>query len=59
MYIRKKLCSTEEISDALKDPVSGRYDAGALEISQRIRKENGVVTAADAIEKYVLEKSNE
>ena len=59
LYIRKKLCSIEEIADSLKDLVSGKYDAKAQEVSQRIRKENGVVTAADAIEKYVLEKSNE
>ena len=57
LYIRKKLCSIEEIADSLKDLVSGKYDAKAQEVSQRIRKENGVVTAADAIEKYVLEKS--
>ena len=59
LYIRKKLCSIEEIADSLKDLVSGKYDAKAQEVSQRIREENGVVTAADAIEKYVLEKSNE
>ncbi|MCR5685026.1 MAG: glycosyltransferase [Lachnospiraceae bacterium] len=56
LYIRKRLCSIEEIADALKDLVSGKYDAKALEVSQKIREENGVVTAADAIENYVSKK---
>lgn len=55
LYIRRKLCSAREIEDSLKDLVSGRYDAKALEVSQQIKKENGVVDAADAIENYVLE----
>jgi hypothetical protein len=44
----------DEIADALKDLVSGRYDAKVQEISRKIRGENGVVAAAEAIEKYVL-----
>ena len=55
LYIRKKLCSIDEIAGALKDLVSGRYDAKVREISQKIREENGVVTAAYSIEKYVSE----
>ncbi len=55
LYIRKKLCGIEEIADSLKDLISGQYDAKAREISQVIMKENGVVTAADAIEEYILE----
>ncbi len=54
LYIRKKLCDMDEIADALKDLISGRYDAKVQEISRKIRGENGVVTAAEAIEKYVL-----
>ena len=54
LYIRKRLCSTEKIVDSLNDLVSGKYDAKALEVSQKIREENGVVTAADVIEKYVF-----
>ncbi|MBQ7370278.1 MAG: glycosyltransferase family 1 protein [Blautia sp.] len=53
LYIRKKLCSVDEIKYALKDLVSGRYDKGAAEAGARIRRENGVQAAADAIEKYV------
>ena len=56
LYIRKKLCSTDEIADALNDLVSSRYDAKAREISRKIREENGVVTAAEAIEKYLNRK---
>ena len=59
LYIRKKLCSVEEIAESLRDLVSGRYDIKAQEISQKIREENGVVTAAEAIEKYVSEIINE
>lgn len=59
LYIRKKLCSAEEIAESLRDLVSGRYDLKAQEISQKIREENGVVTAAEAIEKYVSEIINE
>ncbi len=53
LYIRKRLCSSEEIADALNDLVSGRYDDKVREISERIREEKGVITAADEIEKYV------
>lgn len=55
LYIRRKLCSAREIEDSLKDLVSGRYDAKALDVSQQIKKENGVVDAVDVIENYVLE----
>lgn len=54
LYIRKKLCSTAEMKDALLDLVSGKYDRCAAEAGERIRKENGVKIAADAIEKYVV-----
>ena len=53
LYIRKKLCTTEQIESALLDLVSGQYDEAAREISAKIQRENGVVCAADAIEKYV------
>jgi hypothetical protein len=57
LYIRKKLCGVEEIAKSLKDLISGRYDLKAQEISQKIREENGVVTAAEAIEKYMEDES--
>lgn len=53
LYIRKKLCATEQIESALLDLVSGQYDEAAREISAKMQRENGVVCAADAIEKYV------
>ena len=53
LYIRKKLCTTEQIESALLDLVSGQYDEAAREISAKMQRENGVVCAADAIEKYV------
>lgn len=55
LYIRKRLCTVEEIADSLKDLISGRYDAKAQEISQKIIKENGVASAADVIENYISE----
>lgn len=55
LYIRKKLCTVEEIADALKELVSGKYDVTAQKISEQIMKENGVVDAVKAIEDYVSE----
>ncbi|MCR4611713.1 MAG: glycosyltransferase [Lachnospiraceae bacterium] len=53
LYIRKCLCSVEDIREALIDLVSGRYDESVKEISAKIRKENGLQEAANAIEEYV------
>ena len=53
LYIRNGLCSVEEIGNALKELVSGKYDKKAADVGERIREENGVKTAADAIERYV------
>ena len=56
LYIRKKLCTQEEICEALKNLVSGKYDAAAKEISEKIKAEDGVKEAADAIEEYIKNK---
>lgn len=53
LYIRKKLCSVEEIKAALLDLVSGKYDGYATKAGEKIRKEKGVEIAADAIEQYI------
>ena len=53
LYIRKRLCTVPEIREALTDLVSGKYDASAKMISERIKRENGVAEAADAIEQYI------
>ncbi len=55
LYIRKKLCTVEEIADSLRELVSGKYDVTAQKISEQIMKENGVVDAVKAIEDYVSE----
>lgn len=55
LYIRKRLCTAEEISDALQDLVSGKYDVTTQTISELIMKENGVMEAVKAIEDYVSE----
>jgi len=55
LYIRKRLCTAEEISDALQDLVSGKYDVTTHTISELIMKENGVMEAVKAIEDYISE----
>lgn len=42
LYIRKRLCTVEEIKAALKALVSGKYDKGAFEASKKILDENGI-----------------
>ena len=55
LYIRKRLCTVDEIKTSLNDLVSGKYDKGANEASKQILRENGVIEAADAIEAYMQE----
>lgn len=52
LYIRKRLCTEDELQEALQDLTSGRYDGAAQEVADRIRLEDGVNEAADAIEAY-------
>ncbi len=59
LYIRKRLCSVDEIKVALKDLISGKYDRGALEASKEIMSENGLLEVSDAIEEYILADSRE
>ena len=53
LYIRKRLCTVDEIKASLNDLVSGQYDKGALEASKAILEENGVIETAEAIEAYI------
>lgn len=53
LYIRKRLCTVEEIKASLTDLVSGKYDQGASSASEEILREDGVRQAADAIENYI------
>ena len=53
LYIRKRLCTVDEIKNALEDLVSGKYDWGAAEAAKEILKEDGIREAADAIEAYI------
>ncbi|MGN1024375.1 MAG: hypothetical protein ACI4OJ_12795, partial [Lachnospiraceae bacterium] len=50
LYIRKKLCSQEALEEALQDLVSGRYDAQAINIQEKIRQEDGIGEAAALLE---------
>lgn len=52
LYIRKKMCSKEQIKAALMELADGRYEQRVKEISARIRQENGCKTAADMIEEW-------
>ncbi len=52
LYIRRRLCSVDDIKVALNDLVSGKYDRGARDASKEIMNENGVLEAANAIEEY-------
>ncbi len=52
LYIRKKLCTKDQIKDSLKDLVSGKYEDRAKELSRQIRQENGIEEAILAIEDY-------
>lgn len=58
LYIRKKLCTVEEIAASLWDLVSGKYDSYAREVAEKIQKENGTKEAAEAMENYLLEGKN-
>ena len=53
LYIRKKLCTKDQLKAALTDLVSGKYDAKARETALQIRQENGLAEAVQAIEAYV------
>lgn len=57
LYIRKKLCTKEQLKAALCELVSGAYDARAKELSAQIKQENGLEEAARAIEAYVQAKA--
>ena len=52
LYIRKKLCTKEQLQAALTDLVSGKYDSRAKQLSTEIRQENGIEEAIRAIEEY-------
>ena len=54
LYIRKRLCTVEEIAASLQDLISGEYDVEARTAAELIMEENGITEAADAIEKYVM-----
>ena len=52
LYIRKRICSEEELEAALRDLVSGKYDAGAKKVSEKLLLEDGCREAADILEKH-------
>lgn len=51
LYIRKKMCTKEQIIAALLELDSGRYEKNAKEMAARLRQENGCKRAADILEK--------
>ena len=52
LYIRKKLCSQQQIEDALSELVTGKFDQNAAAAAERIKQENGCKLAADIMEHY-------
>lgn len=52
LYIRKKLCTKQQIKDALLGLTDGRYEKKVREMSAKIRQEQGCQLAADIIEQY-------
>lgn len=52
LYIRKGLCTKEQLKDALTDLTSGRYEKNAKEMAAKIRREDGCKLAADILEKH-------
>ena len=56
LYIRKRMCTVHEIAVSLKELVSGKYDQAAESVSRQIRMENGIESAAKAIEEYCGQK---
>ena len=60
IYIRKKMCTVEEVSCSLRKLVSGKYDRAVALVSEHIRKEKGTEEAARTIEDwYVPDKKGE
>lgn len=53
LYIRKKLCSKEQLKSALMELTDERYARIAKALSARIRTERGCTLAADAIEQFL------
>ena len=56
LYIRKRMCTAQEIAASLMELVSGKYDQAAGSLSKIIRMENGIESAAKAIEEYYGQK---
>lgn len=54
LYIRKKLCTKEQVKAALAELASGCYDKRAKEMAVKIRQEDGCKMAADILEKNWL-----
>lgn len=57
LYIRKRLCTKQQLKEALLKLDSGIYKERAEELSERLRQEEGCRQAADRIEEYVLRQS--
>ncbi len=52
LYIRKKLCTREQLKESLQELVSGRYEENARAYSVKIRQEHGIEEAMAAICQY-------
>lgn len=52
VYIRKRIPEVSELKEAITDLVSGQYDERAAQTGEKLRKENGCLAAAQAIEEW-------
>lgn len=55
IYVRKRIAQVEELKSALLSLVSGEYDKASQEVGQRLKRENGCLAAAEAIEAWQRE----
>lgn len=53
IYIRKKIPEVRDLKAALLDLVSGKYDKAAAAVGEKLKKENGCLAAAEAIEAVI------
>lgn len=55
LYIRSKICSKDQLKEALNELVSGKYDKAAKELANKLLLEDGCLKAAEILEKWSKE----
>lgn len=57
LYIRKELCTKDEVKAAITELTDGRYEKKAKEVSEQLKREFGAKKAADIIEGSFLQSA--